>query len=128
MSALKFCEVSPNVMEVFKITKLNKLFDIQDGEEKAIASFDKKGLVRLSPNVNTTHKLDKPLGYRIGTVCKIGHEIHDALLPTDLRRIRDGSMIESAGRRRADPIEQQLRLQQIAAWLDRGHADRSTVC
>ncbi len=41
--ALKFCEVSPNVLEVFKITKLNKLFDIQDGEEKAIASFDKKG-------------------------------------------------------------------------------------
>jgi anti-anti-sigma factor len=41
--ALKFCNVSPNVLEVFKITKLNKLFDIQDGEEKAIASFDKKG-------------------------------------------------------------------------------------
>ena len=39
---LKFCEVSPNVMEVFKITKLNKLFDIQDSEEKALASFDKK--------------------------------------------------------------------------------------
>ncbi|MEM9827072.1 MAG: STAS domain-containing protein [Planctomycetota bacterium] len=41
--ALKFCEVSPNVMEVFKITKLNKLFDIQGGEEKALASFEKKG-------------------------------------------------------------------------------------
>ena len=41
--ALKFCEVSPNVLEVFKITKLNKLFDIQEGEEKALASFDKKG-------------------------------------------------------------------------------------
>ncbi len=41
--ALKFCEVSPNVMEVFKITKLNKLFDIQATEEKAISSFDKKG-------------------------------------------------------------------------------------
>ncbi|WP_345326953.1 STAS domain-containing protein [Novipirellula rosea] len=41
--SLKFCEVSPNVMEVFKITKLNKLFDIQEGEEKAMASFDKKG-------------------------------------------------------------------------------------
>ena len=41
--ALKFCEVSPNVLEVFKITKLNKLFDIQDGEEQALASFDKKG-------------------------------------------------------------------------------------
>ena len=40
---LKFCEVSPNVMEVFKITKLNKLFDIQGSEEKAMASFDKKG-------------------------------------------------------------------------------------
>ncbi len=41
--ALKFCDVSPNVMEVFKITKLNKLFDIQGTEEKAVASFDKKG-------------------------------------------------------------------------------------
>ena len=41
--SLKFCEVSPNVMEVFKITKLNKLFDIQSDEEKAVASFDKKG-------------------------------------------------------------------------------------
>ncbi len=40
---LKFCEVSPNVLEVFKITKLNKLFDIQSTEEKAIASFEKKG-------------------------------------------------------------------------------------
>jgi anti-sigma B factor antagonist len=40
---LKFCEVSPNVMEVFKITKLNKVFDIQNTEDKAIASFDKKG-------------------------------------------------------------------------------------
>jgi len=41
--SLKFCEVSPNVMEVFKITKLNKLFDIQSEEERAVASFDKKG-------------------------------------------------------------------------------------
>ena len=40
---LKFCDVSPNVLEVFKITKLNKLFDIQGDQEKAIASFDKKG-------------------------------------------------------------------------------------
>ena len=44
---LKFCEVSSNVMEVFKITKLNKLFDIQAGEEKALASFDKKRLAWL---------------------------------------------------------------------------------
>lgn len=40
---LKFCEVSPNVLEVFKITKLNRLFDIQEDEEKAVASFEKKG-------------------------------------------------------------------------------------
>jgi anti-anti-sigma factor len=40
---LKFCEVSANVMEVFKITKLNKLFDIQKTEDKALESFDKKG-------------------------------------------------------------------------------------
>ena len=40
---LKFCDVSPNVLEVFKITKLNKLFDIQGEEAKALASFDKKG-------------------------------------------------------------------------------------
>jgi anti-sigma B factor antagonist len=36
---LKFCEVSPNVMEVFKITKLNKVFDIHATEEKAMTSF-----------------------------------------------------------------------------------------
>ena len=40
--ALKFCEVSPNVLEVFKIAKLNKLYDIQGAEEKGIASFDNK--------------------------------------------------------------------------------------
>ena len=40
---LKFCGVSPNVMEVFKITKLNKLFDIQTDEDHGLASFDTKG-------------------------------------------------------------------------------------
>ncbi len=40
---LKFCEVSANVMEVFKITNLNKLFDIQKEEPKALESFGKKG-------------------------------------------------------------------------------------
>lgn len=41
--ALKFCELSDNVLEVFKITNLTKLFDIQKGEDKAIESFGKKG-------------------------------------------------------------------------------------
>ena len=30
-------------MEVFKITKLHKVFDIKDTEDKAIAGFGKKG-------------------------------------------------------------------------------------
>ncbi len=31
---LMFCNVSPNVVEVFKITKLNKLFDIVSDEDQ----------------------------------------------------------------------------------------------
>ena len=41
---LKFCEVSQNVLEVFRITKLTKLFDIHDSESKAVLSFGNKGL------------------------------------------------------------------------------------
>ena len=41
--ALKLCNISPNVTEVFKIMRLTKVFDIQKDEEKAITSFDKKG-------------------------------------------------------------------------------------
>ncbi len=40
---LKMCEISDNVMEVFKITRLNKVFDIHKSEDKAIASFEKRG-------------------------------------------------------------------------------------
>lgn len=39
---LKMCNISPNVLEVFKITKLNKVFEIFDTEEKALQSFKKK--------------------------------------------------------------------------------------
>ena len=38
---LKLCNITPNVLEVFKITRLNKVFDIQGDEEKAIKSFGK---------------------------------------------------------------------------------------
>lgn len=41
--ALKLCNISDNVMEVFKLMRLNKILDLQKDEEKAIASFDKKG-------------------------------------------------------------------------------------
>ncbi|MGE3776172.1 MAG: STAS domain-containing protein [Pirellulaceae bacterium] len=40
---LKMCNISANVLEVFKITKLNKVFEIFDTEDKAIKSFTKKG-------------------------------------------------------------------------------------
>lgn len=41
--ALKLCEISGNVQEVFKIMKLNKVFEIYKTEEKALKAFDKKG-------------------------------------------------------------------------------------
>ena len=40
---LKLSDISGNVSEVFKIMKLNKIFDIYKTEEKALKSFDKKG-------------------------------------------------------------------------------------
>jgi anti-sigma B factor antagonist len=36
---LKFCTISPNVLEVFKITRLNKVFKIFADEEKALKSY-----------------------------------------------------------------------------------------
>ncbi len=40
---LKMCNISPNLMEVFKITNLTKLFDISNTESEAVASFEKRG-------------------------------------------------------------------------------------
>lgn len=36
---LKLADISPPIYEVFKITRLNKLFDIHDSAERALASF-----------------------------------------------------------------------------------------
>lgn len=36
---LKLSDISPQIYEVFKITRLNKLFDIQDTAEQALAGF-----------------------------------------------------------------------------------------
>jgi anti-sigma B factor antagonist len=36
---LKFCGISPNPMEVFKITRLDKLFEIHEDAPTAIATF-----------------------------------------------------------------------------------------
>lgn len=40
---LKMCNISENVMEVFKLMRLNKILDLQTSEEKALASYEKKG-------------------------------------------------------------------------------------
>ena len=40
---LKLCNISPDIMQVFKITRLTKVFQIHDTEEAASAAFTKKG-------------------------------------------------------------------------------------
>jgi len=40
---LKLCNLSPNLMEVFKILNLTKVFDICGSETEAVASFEKRG-------------------------------------------------------------------------------------
>ena len=36
---LKLCAIRPQIYDVFKITKLNKLFEIHDTEERALVQF-----------------------------------------------------------------------------------------
>ena len=43
---LKLCNLSPNLMEVFKILNLTKVFQICGTEQEAIASFEKRGFFR----------------------------------------------------------------------------------
>ena len=40
---LRICEISDNVMEVFKLMRLGKILNIQKTEQAAIESFDKRG-------------------------------------------------------------------------------------
>ena len=36
---LKMCNIRPEILDVFVVTKLNKVFDIRDGEAEALAAF-----------------------------------------------------------------------------------------
>ena len=36
---LKMCNIRPEILEVFQVTKLNKVFDIRSDEAEAIAAF-----------------------------------------------------------------------------------------
>jgi anti-anti-sigma regulatory factor len=40
---LKLCSIDPEIRQVFKITKLDKLFDIEADEAAARAAFMKRG-------------------------------------------------------------------------------------
>jgi anti-anti-sigma factor len=42
-TTIKLCNISPSIMEVFEITRLNKIFSIYDSEEDALTAFGKKG-------------------------------------------------------------------------------------
>jgi anti-anti-sigma regulatory factor len=39
-TAMKICNISASVMEVFELTRLNKLFSIYGSAEEALAAFD----------------------------------------------------------------------------------------
>ncbi|TWT86899.1 Anti-sigma F factor antagonist [Pseudobythopirellula maris] len=41
---VKFCSIAPDIQEVFKITRLDKLFDIEKDEETARKAFLKRGI------------------------------------------------------------------------------------
>ncbi|MEZ6069421.1 MAG: STAS domain-containing protein [Pirellulales bacterium] len=43
---LKLCAIAPELLEVFTITRLDKILDIYDSEDKALASFKKRGFFR----------------------------------------------------------------------------------
>ena len=40
-AALKLSGISPDILEVFKITKLHKMFDIENDEQSAIDAFNR---------------------------------------------------------------------------------------
>jgi anti-sigma B factor antagonist len=40
---VKLCNIAPSIMEVFEITRLNKVFSIFDSVDQALESFKKKG-------------------------------------------------------------------------------------
>jgi anti-sigma B factor antagonist len=41
--ALKLSNITPEIMQIFKLTALNKVFDIYDDEAAALASFASQG-------------------------------------------------------------------------------------
>ena len=42
-TTLKMCGISPEIHEIFSLTKMDKIFDLQPDEAKALAAFAKRG-------------------------------------------------------------------------------------
>jgi anti-sigma B factor antagonist len=55
--ALKLCNISPDIRQVFKITSLDKVFDIQADVNDAIQSFKKSGSMFFRKPRETRHDL-----------------------------------------------------------------------
>ena len=55
--ALKLCNITPDIRQVFKITGLDKLFDIHDDVSQAIDSFKKSGKLYFRKRAPTTYEV-----------------------------------------------------------------------
>jgi anti-sigma B factor antagonist len=42
-TTVKLCNIAPSIMEVFEITRLNKVFSIYESVDEALKAFNKKG-------------------------------------------------------------------------------------
>jgi anti-anti-sigma factor len=55
--ALKLCNISPDIMQVFKITGLGKVFSIHADASDALAAFKKSGQSFFRKHKDTSHEL-----------------------------------------------------------------------
>jgi anti-sigma B factor antagonist len=55
--ALKLCGISPDIQRVFKITNLDKVFDIHDDTAQAVEAFKKSGRLLFRKRAPTRHNI-----------------------------------------------------------------------
>ena len=55
--ALKLCNISPEIREVFKITSMDKIFDIHDDDAQALEAFKKSGQLLFRKRTPTRHDI-----------------------------------------------------------------------
>ena len=54
---LKLCNIAPDIFQVFKITRLDKVFDVHADAAEALASFQKGGHLPLRPRTPTSYEV-----------------------------------------------------------------------